>query len=633
VTVGAALAAKRTVKTAAELAETLLERRPPAVERRLSPRERRVELAAAGAFILVSAAMGLTAAPEPAGSATLLVLSYALVRRVRFQLGPGLIRPTQIVFVPMLFLTPAAAVPLLVTLGGVLGELPDLLRRRAHPERLAVVIADGWYAVAPALVVALLDQELTLVVLAAALGAQFACDLGVSSAREYLGARILPSELVPVLALVYLMDATLAPVGFLAALASQTHGEAFLLAIAPAALLGLIARERSERIKRELTLERAFRRSTRALDARADDLRRQIERGDAEPEDRARLERVLLATTVEALQADGGRLSEIDAHGTLRTRLALGEPTPALGAAEIALGSPRGDALAIGVGSGHVLALTRAGAPFSPVERDLLEHLAAQAAVTLQNLRLEELMRRRTDELADIAHTLQQSLLPPELPVIPGVEAAALYRPAGEGEVGGDFYDLFPLAPGQWFAVMGDVCGKGAEAAAVTALARYTIRAAAVHHRSPAHVLRALNDAMLRQHAGRFVTLACARIEVGDAVTVTVACGGHPPPRVLRATGLVETLGEPGTIVGLLPTVTACDRSARLAPGDALVLYTDGLTEARAPRVMTPDELDAAVGGARRRDARGIAEHLSEALPDPLRDDLALLVLRAQPLE
>ena len=85
---------------------------------------------------------------------------------MRFQLGTGLIRPTQIVFVPMLFLTPAAAVPLLVTLGGVLGELPDLLRRRAHPERLAVVVADGWYAIGPAIAVALLDQQTTLAVLA-----------------------------------------------------------------------------------------------------------------------------------------------------------------------------------------------------------------------------------------------------------------------------------------------------------------------------------------------------------------------------------------------------------------------------------------------------------------------------------
>ena len=402
---GAALKTRRTVRTAAELAESLLERRNPAVARRLTATERTVELAAAGVFLVVAAVMGATAAPEPVVTATLLVVSYALVRRVRFQLGTGLIRPTQIVFVPMLFLTPAAAVPLLVTLGGVLGELPDLLRRRAHPERLAVVIADGWYAIGPALAVALLDQQTTLAVLLIALVAQFACDLGASSAREYFGARILPSELLPVLALVYLMDATLAPIGFLAVLASEVYENAYLLAIAPAALLGLIARERSERIARELELERAFRRSTRALDARADDVRRQagrVQSGDAEPEDRRQLERVLLATTVEALRADAGRLSEIDDHGILHARLAIGDLTPALELAELALGSPQANALAIGVGHSHVLAVMRAQSPFSAVERDLLEHLAAQAAVTLENLRLEELMRRKEAELRAI---------------------------------------------------------------------------------------------------------------------------------------------------------------------------------------------------------------------------------------
>jgi len=225
---GAALKTRRTVRTAAELAESLLERRNPAVARRLTATERTVELAAAGVFLLVAAVMGASAPPEPVVTSTLLVVSYALVRRVRFQLGTGLIRPTQIVFVPMLFLTPAAAVPLLVTLGGVLGELPDLLRRRAHPERLAVVVADGWYAIGPAIAVALLDQQTTLAVLLIALVAQFACDLGASSAREYFGARILPSELLPVLALVYVMDATLAPIGFLAVLASEVYENAYL---------------------------------------------------------------------------------------------------------------------------------------------------------------------------------------------------------------------------------------------------------------------------------------------------------------------------------------------------------------------------------------------------------------------
>jgi serine phosphatase RsbU (regulator of sigma subunit) len=180
---------------------------------------------------------------------------------------------------------------------------------------------------------------------------------------------------------------------------------------------------------------------------------------------------------------------------------------------------------------------------------------------------------------------------------------------------------------------MGDVCGKGAEAATVTALARYTIRAAVMRHRSPAGILRWLNGAMLRQRAGRFVTLACARVELdADGATVTVASGGHPPPRVLRATGLVEQLGVPGTLLGVLSEVELSDQATWLAPGDALVLYTDGLTECAAPDVWTPAQLDTAVAGARRKNAQGIVEHLAAQCEGPLRDDLALLALRVQPL-
>jgi serine phosphatase RsbU (regulator of sigma subunit) len=235
---------------------------------------------------------------------------------------------------------------------------------------------------------------------------------------------------------------------------------------------------------------------------------------------------------------------------------------------------------------------------------------------------------------AAIAHTLQRSLLPPELPQIPRHETGALYRPSGEGiEVGGDFYDLFPMSEREWFAVIGDVCGKGAEAAAVTALARYTIRAAVMRHRSPAGILRWLNAAMLRQRAGRFVTLAVARLVLDeDGTAVTVSCGGHPLPRILRSTGLVETIGVPGTLLGTLPGIASEDRHARLASGDALVLYTDGLTEAGAPRVWTPSQLDNAVAGARRLSAQGIVEHLAAQARTPLRDDLALLAVRAQPL-
>jgi serine phosphatase RsbU (regulator of sigma subunit) len=270
------------------------------------------------------------------------------------------------------------------------------------------------------------------------------------------------------------------------------------------------------------------------------------------------------------------------------------------------------------------------GRRFGTHELALAEDLGLRAGTSVDNARL---YRTRSA----IAQTLQASLLPPALPQIPGLETAALFRAAGEGhEVGGDFYDLFPTGKNQWFAVMGDVCGKGAEAAAVTALARYTIRAAVVRHRFPAGILRWLNDAMLRQTtgSGRFATIACVRLDLEpDGISATAAVGGHPCPRVLRATGLVEELGVPGTLLGAVRRVRIEDRSTRLAPGDALVLYTDGLTEAGAPdRVWTPTQLDSAVAGARRQSAQGIVDHLERAAlgdsPAPLRDDIALLAIR-----
>ena len=175
------------------MAESLLERRGPAMTRRLTPRERRVEVTAAALFVAAAAAMA-TQASGDWGAAALLVACYALVRRVRFPLGPGLIRPTEIVFVPMLFLTPVEAVPALVALGALLGDTPEIIRHRAHPERLAVVIADSWYSVGPALVVAALGSEPTYGVLLAALAAQLSTDLVVTMLREGLGAGSRPAS-------------------------------------------------------------------------------------------------------------------------------------------------------------------------------------------------------------------------------------------------------------------------------------------------------------------------------------------------------------------------------------------------------------------------------------------------------
>jgi serine phosphatase RsbU (regulator of sigma subunit)/PAS domain-containing protein len=260
----------------------------------------------------------------------------------------------------------------------------------------------------------------------------------------------------------------------------------------------------------------------------------------------------------------------------------------------------------------------------------VLEELGRRAAVAVDSARL---YRQRST----IARTLQQSLLPPVLPEIPGLETAALYRAAGEGtDVGGDFYDLFTVGEHEWIAVIGDVCGKGAEAAAVTALARYTIRTAAVRRRSPAAILRWLNDAMVRQDLeGRFCTIACAHLDTSrPEIRVTVACGGHPPALLRRARGEVEEVGVPGTLLGLLPDPQLEDRRAELTPGDALVLFTDGITDARAPeRVLEPEQLHDALRAVPAGSAQRIVEQLAAVAVGkegtPPRDDIAVMALRA----
>jgi serine phosphatase RsbU (regulator of sigma subunit) len=143
---------------------------------------------------------------------------------------------------------------------------------------------------------------------------------------------------------------------------------------------------------------------------------------------------------------------------------------------------------------------------------------------------------------------------------------------------------------------------------------------------------------MLRQAAGRFVTLAIARLELAadGSVLTTVSSGGHPLPRILRSTALVEEIGITGTLLGVLEDVDFEDRAAVLAPADALVLYTDGLTEVGAPHVWSRTHLDRAIAGARRQDAAGIVSWLASQADaeaeGPPRDDVALLVLRSQPL-
>ena len=274
-------------------------------------------------------------------------------------------------------------------------------------------------------------------------------------------------------------------------------------------------------------------------------------------------------------------------------------------------------------------ALSDSARRYDRADLSVAEELARRAAVAIDNARLYR-------ERSYIARTLQESLLPPELPEVAGVEVAAKFHPAGEAfEVGGDFYDVFDTSHG-WSVVMGDVCGKGADAAAVTALARYTLRTLGIQETSPAEVLRKLNDALLRQRADRrFCTVAYASLQVngGGSAEVCLSSGGHPLPYVLRADGRVETVGEPGTLLGVLPDVRLSDTSVRLGRGDVMVLYTDGVTEARGPDGMFgADRLASVLASCAGLDAKSVAARIESAALEIQeghpRDDIAILAVR-----
>jgi PAS domain S-box-containing protein len=264
----------------------------------------------------------------------------------------------------------------------------------------------------------------------------------------------------------------------------------------------------------------------------------------------------------------------------------------------------------------------------------LAEDLAYRCALAADNTRLYR-------DRSEIARVLQRSLLPPHLPEIPGVEVGAEYLPVGEAnDVGGDFYDLINTVEDGWLCSIGDVRGKGVEAASVTALARYTIRAVTLKDDTPSEVLAALNEAMLRQlPEDRFCTAACIRLEPEDGspgVGIDVSRAGHPAPLLVGPDGSVEEVGCSGRVLGVFDDAELGDSSLRLMPGEALVLYTDGVTEARSPDgdFFGEERLRRLLHSCSGLDAAGIAARIKNVALDfqegyP-RDDLAVLVLRAK---
>ncbi|WP_405633727.1 PP2C family protein-serine/threonine phosphatase [Streptomyces sp. NBC_01174] len=240
--------------------------------------------------------------------------------------------------------------------------------------------------------------------------------------------------------------------------------------------------------------------------------------------------------------------------------------------------------------------------------------------------------------LQEALAVLQQSLLPSELPVVPGLEAASYYHTASPDLLGGDFYDLFPLDTGRWAFFLGDVCGKGPQAAAVTSLARYTLRAAAMHDPDPVTVLTTLNTVLHERYAsgeGRYCTAIFGVLEpADDHVDVHLASGGHPSALIQRADGNADYLPTPGgLLIGILPQAPFTDARTNLLPGDTLLLYTDGLTEARTGpdrELYGDDALRAFTAAQPPAGPQALITALSSLLAsfgDGLDDDTALLAL------
>jgi serine phosphatase RsbU (regulator of sigma subunit) len=253
----------------------------------------------------------------------------------------------------------------------------------------------------------------------------------------------------------------------------------------------------------------------------------------------------------------------------------------------------------------------------------VLEDLSGRASLAFDNARLYA-------ERAHVAHTLRRSLMPAALPAVPGLQLESFFRPMGAGsEVGGDFYDVFGDPDNLWL-VVGDVCGKGAEAAVLTGFLRHTTVAYARDGAGPAQVLARVNQAMLEHDFdGRFATAILAHLDFSKGeVAVTLAAAGHPAALVARARGDAEELGTTGTLLGVFEDPHILERSTVLGPGDAIALYTDGLAEAHAPeRVLSVEQMVQRLAGSRPRSAREAIDALVGLvdLENGVRDDIAIL--------
>jgi serine phosphatase RsbU (regulator of sigma subunit) len=267
-----------------------------------------------------------------------------------------------------------------------------------------------------------------------------------------------------------------------------------------------------------------------------------------------------------------------------------------------------------------------------PDEVAVLQDVARRAALAVDNARIHA-------ERRHVARTLQRSLLPPALPAVPGIGFGAAYVPTGDTvEVGGDFYDVVPLRDDRWLVAIGDVSGKGVQAATVTGLVREVIRALVRGGRPLPEILERINETLVERGRGRYCTLALASVRLtGESrLEVMLHLAGHERPVLVRSDGRTFAAGSGGTALGLLDTISSPAEIVHLDPGDSLIFYTDGVTERRRGREL--------FGGQRLREAAAPLSHFSAEViaarlraatlgfsAEPPRDDIALLVLRNEP--
>ncbi|WP_433212027.1 PP2C family protein-serine/threonine phosphatase [Dactylosporangium sp. CS-047395] len=324
----------------------------------------------------------------------------------------------------------------------------------------------------------------------------------------------------------------------------------------------------------------------------------------------------LLHVALDNAAADGLRALVPD--DAMRDQVSALRPADVLGVPLTARGST----------FGTLTLARRAGAGFDIEDIELAEELAVRIALAVD-------AARRYTERSHVASVLQNSLRPPELPKLRGVDLAARYRPAaGDAEIGGDFYDVWGRDD-SWSFTLGDVSGKGVEAAVVTGQARHTVRGASAVAPAPAAVLGALNAMLTGTTSGRYVTAVYGHVTpTATGLRVELASAGHPPPLLLRPDGSVTPIAVRGMAAGLVEDVAYEPATVELAAGETLVLYTDGVTEAGERSVRRGTKrLVALLSQYAEAHVEALVEAVEIAVVEGTgaaqRDDLAVLACRA----